>query len=99
MNTQNNVDYSLMYYAEWKKPDVKAYTLHNSIYMKSEEISLIYTDISGSEWFPGTGVGKRRVGKRSSRVTRTIGMLGIFYNLGYIITHQNSSNYALKVGE
>ena len=39
MNTQNNVDYSLTYYAEWKKKDMKAYTLYNSIYMKPEVTS------------------------------------------------------------
>ena len=45
MNTQNNVDYSLTYDAEWKKTDMKAYTLYNSIYMNPVETSLIYSDI------------------------------------------------------
>lgn len=33
-NTQNNVDNSLKYYAEWRQPNIKAYILHDSIYMK-----------------------------------------------------------------
>lgn len=53
-NQGDNVDKSTLYYAHWKKPDSKGYTMYDFIYITFRKGKIIRGE-KNNQWLPGSG--------------------------------------------